>query len=149
MSLFTSPGDRVKIRPSTPLSSDVNRLITKLSNSRHFAQLHSILKAIYQAESLEGGAQDMKENFKLILLGLGREYVVDEVWMGRDCGTQEVQGAGRVETSKRGGSPGRNEKPRERLSRAATQRTVSPSSSQLFSLRARTEDELYSLVTST
>ena len=149
MALLASPGDRVNLQSPSPLSSDVNHLITKLSRSRHFAQLHSLLKAIYMSETLEGGAQDMKENFKLILLGLGNNYAVDEVWGGSVAPeTQRVEESPRV---KRTMSPARSVKSnsKERLSRTATQRTASPvSNSQLLSLHARSDEELYSMVSS-
>lgn len=152
MALLASPGDRVNLQSPSPLSSDVNRLITKLSKSRHFAQLHSLLKAICASETLEGGAQDMKENFKLILLGLGKSYTVDEVWGGVEAATheKEAQRLGEYVAVKRTQSPARSLKSssKERLSRTATQRTVSPVANSHLSLHARSDEELYSMVTS-
>jgi len=92
----------------------------------------------------------MKENFKLILLGLGENYAVDEVWGDAEAALHEkaVQRLEMYPGMKRTPSPARsvNSSSKERLSRTA-QRTASPvANSQLLSLRARSNEELYSMV---
>lgn len=55
------------------LSRDVSLLMLRLTKSKHFAQLHSLIKAIYAEESALNfsAVATVKEHFKLILLGLG------------------------------------------------------------------------------
>lgn len=76
---------------------EVSDVLLKLSQNKHFDQLHSLLKDIYHAESAESpeGAQGMKDHFKLILLSLGdflcsgrgmgaRTFQASEIWSEND-----------------------------------------------------------------
>lgn len=67
---------------------EVSDVLLKLSQNKHFDQLHSLLKEIYHAESAESqdGAQGMKDHFKLILLSLG-----ESLYSGRGMGTRTFQ----------------------------------------------------------
>jgi len=56
-------------------SKEVSAVLLKLSENRHFDQLHTVLRAIYHAESAASAeaGQRMKDSFKLILLSLGED----------------------------------------------------------------------------
>lgn len=53
----------------------VSTVLQRLSQTKQFQQLHTVLKSIYQSEAVasEDGAQSMKDHFKLILLSLGTQ----------------------------------------------------------------------------